>query len=115
MVLVTKKVKFDAHVKGYDYIYCWEHCDCTKANECICVSVGRICVFNVWNDCCVRCGCDNKPVESLGGDGPVSKVCATGETVARLKPNSILRVNRVEDSCVNQPVRSAEFGYRFEC
>ena len=90
------------HVKGYDYIYCWEHCDCTKANECICVSVGRICVFNVWNDCCIRCGCDNKPVESLGGDGPVSKVCAVGETVACPKLKSILRVNRVEDSCANQ-------------
>ena len=101
----VKRVRFDAHVKGYDDIYCWEHMDSTKANECICVSVGRICVFNVWDDCCVRRGCDNKPyIESTGVVGPVSKVCAAGAAASSLKPNGILRANRVVSPCANQPV-----------
>ena len=108
--LTRKKVKFDAHVKTDDYIYCWEHDDCTRVNECICKSVGRICVFNVWDDQCVRCGCDSKPyVDSLGGYGTVNKVCAAGETLS-LKSNenddrkssSILRGNRTVDVCVNR-------------
>ena len=89
------EVKSDTHVVERRGIYCCEHVDCTRENECICHSVGRICVFNAYDDMCVRCGCDSKPYRPVETgsccDTTASDFKNRRTEVVKMQPSSVFR------------------------